>query len=177
MKLAWSTAFVLVLALTPACSNDTGGGSPETGGAGGSGASSGGTAGAAGNGMAGAGAGGTAGSAGACSSTNPRVGWTATLSPIEAGVSGTATMVDDCTIRIEHFAYDGSGIEVYVYAGKGGDYKTGFALSGNLLGQSFTDATLTLTLPTGKTLDDVDGIAVWCADVGVSFGDGLFTAP
>lgn len=160
-------------------------GAPGTGGAGpggSSGAASGGAGGATGGSSSGggagqAGAGATAGSGGQCATANQRVGWVAPLSQKEAGVSGTATMVNDCTIKLQHFNYDGSGIAVYVYAGKGGDYKDGFAISDNIVGKSFTDATLTFTLPAGKTLSDVDGISVWCADAGVSFGDGLFSAP
>ncbi len=168
MRFDWSVALVLGLALAPvACSSSSDGG----GGAGSGGTSS------AGTGGAGGATAGAAGSGGQCAATNPRVGWVATLAQHEAGVSGTATLIDDCTIKLEHFSYDGSGIAVYLYAGKGGDYSNGFALSGNLLGQTFSDATVTLTLPAGKSLDDVDGIAVWCADVSVSFGDGMFAAP
>ena len=32
-------------------------------------------------------------------------------------------------------------------------------------------------LPEGLTLDDLDGISVWCVPVAASFGDGLFQAP
>ena len=86
-------------------------------------------------------------------------------------------MVDDCTIALDHFDYDGSGLAVYVYAGKSGDYGDGFALSDDIVGMTFDDATMMLSLPAGKTLQDVDGISVWCAEAGVSFGDGMFAAP
>ena len=32
-------------------------------------------------------------------------------------------------------------------------------------------------LPVGLTLDDLDGISVWCVPVASSFGDGLFRDP
>jgi hypothetical protein len=32
-----------------------------------------------------------------------------------------------------------------------------------------------ITLPSGRSLDEVDGLSVWCVPVGVSFGDGLFS--
>ncbi|MDP6943568.1 MAG: DM13 domain-containing protein, partial [Myxococcota bacterium] len=64
-----------------------------------------------------------------CEATHPRVGMTATLSTLFHGVSGVATIVDDCTIMLEQFHFDGNGIEVRVYAGQGGDYTSGFSVS------------------------------------------------
>ena len=116
-----------------------------------------------------------------CASTHPKVGWTTTLSTLFHDVKGNATIVDDCTIVVEHFYFDGNGIVVEVYGGQGGNYKppTGFSISEDLYNfpMGYDDVTLTLTLPDGKTLDDLDGISVWCVAVGVSFGDGIFAAP
>ena len=36
---------------------------------------------------------------------------------------------------------------------------------------------MTLTLPDGKTFDDMDGISVWCVEFEVSFTDAMFEAP
>jgi hypothetical protein len=85
-------------------------------------------------------------------------------------------VVDDCTIRISGFEFDGNGIDVRIYAGRGGDYSSGFGLSENLVNfpVGYSGETLWLTLPDGTTLDVVDGLSVWCVPVGVSFGDGLF---
>ena len=114
-----------------------------------------------------------------CSADHPSVGQVASLSTFSHQVAGTARIVDDCTIVIEDFHFDGGGINVQVYAGLGGDYEppVGFSVSDNLLGQRFEGGTLTLTLPEGRTLDDLDGVSVWCVPVGVSFGDGLFEEP
>lgn len=111
-----------------------------------------------------------------CQSSHPRVGQVATLSTFAHSVSGTAEIVDDCTIRIRDFTYDGGGIDVRVYAGVAGRYDppVGFAISPNIKGLGFNGETLTVQLPEGTTLDDLDGISVWCTDVQVSFGDGLF---
>ncbi|MCA9581343.1 MAG: DM13 domain-containing protein [Myxococcales bacterium] len=113
---------------------------------------------------------------GDCASTHPDVGKKAVLSTKSHKVAGTATIVDDCTIRIDGFTYDAGGIDVRLYGGKGGDYDppTGFPISNNLVGTAFDNETVTFTLPDGKTFDDLDGISVWCVDVSVSFGDGLF---
>jgi hypothetical protein len=104
------------------------------------------------------------------------VGQTGELSTLAHSVSGTATIVDDCTIEITNFNYDGGGIIVEVYAGIDEDYQppVGFAISDNIFGTRFENQTFTVQLPTNKTLDDLNGISIWCSDVGVSFGDSLF---
>ncbi len=114
-----------------------------------------------------------------CGETSPKIGWTATLSKKFHGVMGTATIIDDCTIAVDSFYFDGGGIDVQVYAAKGGNYNSGFSVSGQLYNFpiGYTDDMLELSVPDGKSLDDIDGISVWCVAVGVSFGDGLFSPP
>ena len=110
-----------------------------------------------------------------CGSTHALVGRTATFTTRFHGVSGTARVVDDCTIAIEGFEYDGRGIDVRVYAGLGGNFDAGFPISDDLVrGAAYAGETLTLALPAGRTLDDLDSLSVWCVDVGVSFGDARF---
>jgi Electron transfer DM13 len=117
-------------------------------------------------------------SGGGCTTNHATVGWVASLSTIAYNVSGQATIVDDCTIRIDNFNYDGGGLpDVFVYAGLDGDYAGGFAISDNLYGMSHTDETLTLTLPQTRTLDDLNGISVWCVQAQVDFGSGMFAPP
>ena len=90
-------------------------------------------------------------------------------------MSGTAEIIDDCTIEISDFTYDGTGLDVRIYAGVGGNYADGFPISPDLLRPTAYDGeSLTLTLPDDKTLDDLDGLSVWCVDVARSFGDGMF---
>ncbi len=111
-----------------------------------------------------------------CDKTHPKIGQTANLSTIAHGVSGTATIIDDCTIEVTSFDFDGQGIDVRFYGGLSGNYNAGFSMSENDIRRSggYTNETITATLPSGKTLDDLDGISVWCVPVGASFGDGLF---
>ncbi len=113
-----------------------------------------------------------------CGTSHPRVGQTAQLTTIFHGVSGTATIVDDCTIRFDMFNYDGLGIDVRIYGGLGGNYTNGFAMTDDLLlPGGYNNATITATVPPGKTLDDLDGVSVWCVTVGQNFGDATFPAP
>jgi hypothetical protein len=109
-----------------------------------------------------------------CTKTSAKVGQTAVLSTRSHLVSGTATVLDDCTIEIKNFNYDGLGLpDVFVYGGKGGNYAAGFPIGNNLFGTRRTNETIRVTLKTGD-LDKLDGISIWCIGAGVSFGDGLF---
>jgi hypothetical protein len=120
---------------------------------------------------------GSTGSSG-CPAIDPKVGWRAELATYYHGVEGVAEVLDDCTIRISNFSYDGTGLDVRILAGKGGDYAGGVALSDDLLRPGgYTGETLTVVLPEGTSLSDVDGISVWCVDVGIDFGSGTFAPP
>jgi Electron transfer DM13 len=109
-----------------------------------------------------------------CSKNNVKVGKTAVLSTKSHLVSGIATVIDDCTIEIKNFNYDGGGLpDVFVYGGKAGNYAAGFAIGPNLFGTRRTNETIRVTLKTGD-LDNLDGISIWCVRANVNFGDGLF---
>jgi Electron transfer DM13 len=109
-----------------------------------------------------------------CTKSNAKVGKTATLSTKAHGVSGIATVIDDCTIEIKNFNYDGGGLpDVFVYGAKASNYASGFPIGTNLFGTRRTNETLRITLKTGD-LDGLDGISIWCVRAGANFGDGLF---
>jgi hypothetical protein len=113
-----------------------------------------------------------------CPMTSARIGWTADLQNFFHDVGGTAEIVDDCTVVISNFTYDGTGIDVRIYGGAGGDYDNGFAMTEDLLKDGgYNGTTLVATLPEGEDMDALDGISVWCVDVGVDFGSGVFSPP
>lgn len=111
-----------------------------------------------------------------CPATHPRLGQSAVLTTRFHGVRGTARIVDDCTIVIENFAYDGGGLDVRVYAGDAaGSFAGGRALSNDLRrAGGYANETLTVKLPVGVTLDDVGSLSIWCVPASMSFGDGVF---
>jgi hypothetical protein len=112
-----------------------------------------------------------------CTKLSPKVGQIATLSTKAHGVSGKARIVDDCTIEITNFNYDGGGLpDVFVYGAKAKNYAAGFAIGPNLFGKSQTNSTLMLTLK-DKEIDNLDGISIWCVRASANFGDGTFAAP
>jgi cytochrome c len=111
-----------------------------------------------------------------CESTHAKIGSTATLVEQFHDVGGVATIVDDCTIRIDNFTFDGNGINVQVYGGLNEKYSAGFSMSGDIRrAEAYAGETITVQLPEGMTLDDMDGLSVWCVPAGQSFGAGKFS--
>lgn len=112
----------------------------------------------------------------ACSKNSAKIGQVATLSTRSHNVKGQAKIVDDCTIEISNFSYDGGGLsKVFVYGAKGGNYAAGFPMGINLKGSVFSNQTLKVALQAGD-LDKLDGISIWCTDASANFGDGTFAA-
>lgn len=114
-----------------------------------------------------------------CPSTHPKVGQTAQL--INRGdyaVSGSVTIVDDCTLRFDNFSYDGRGILVQIFGGTDGVYRNNFIVMDGVedLRRStpYVNESFSVNVPEGNTLDDFNGVSVWCVGIGTSFGDGLF---
>jgi len=111
-------------------------------------------------------------------SLNPLVGTTAEFSnPSIYNIGGTVTILDDRTLQVTDFTYNGGGPSVFFYLGNNGDYSPsgGGVLIGNQLnGRSFNGETMTLTLPPNVTLDDFDGVSVWCDIFFINFGDARF---
>lgn len=114
-----------------------------------------------------------------CGATHPRVGWTADLgiNTGEGQVSGFVKMVDDCTLELYDFSYDGNGIDVRVYGARDSSFRPAFTMGPNLVGRTFTRDTWRVALPSGKTLDDLSWVGIWCVAVGADFGSGPFLAP
>jgi hypothetical protein len=112
-----------------------------------------------------------------CGKTSSKIGQTATLQTRAHGVTGTAKVIDNCTIEVSNFNYDGGGLpDVYAYGGKAGNYAAGFAIGKNLFGTKVTNGSISLTVKEGD-LENLDGLSIWCVRAGVSFGDGLFVKP
>ncbi|CAM2067349.1 DM13 domain-containing protein [Sulfidibacter corallicola] len=63
------------------------------------------------------------------------------------GISGRAVIVDERTIRVGNFSYNGGGPDVRVYLGVGNDFVNGPIISDSLSGTVFNNETLELTIP------------------------------
>ena len=108
-----------------------------------------------------------------------RAAWTADIPPGIHSVEALVTIVDERTLQVEHFTYDGTAPLVYFYLAASEsdtDIENGLQLE-PLLDRAYADETLTLTLPAGETLDDYNAISVWCAQFLVNFGSATFAAP
>jgi hypothetical protein len=113
-----------------------------------------------------------------CGADHPKVGWTAKLSTRQHGVSGDAVIVDNCTVEVRNFKYDGQGIDVRVYGATGTNYRDGWIMTEDLVRRErYNGETIVAKMPEGKSLDALDAVSVWCVDFAIDFGSGSFTAP
>ena len=113
-----------------------------------------------------------------CTSNHARVGHAAELSTLFHDTTGTATILDDCTIKVTGFSYDGTGLDVRFYGALGSDFENGFAMTEDLRKNGgYDNETLTIDMPDGHSFDEVDSLSLWCVDVGISFGEGVFAEP
>lgn len=112
-----------------------------------------------------------------CGSTHEKVGWSGTFQTFSHNVAGTATIINDCTIRISNFDYDGGGPVVYFYAANNHEYEaeSAFSIGHQLNGRVYQMVEFDVTLPDGKTLDDFTGMSVWCIDFNANFGQVTFS--
>ena len=112
-----------------------------------------------------------------CGSDHEKVGYSGFFTTLAHNVAGKAEIIDNCTIKISQFSYDGGGPEVYFYGSIDHDYQgeSAFGFSGKLSGTVYNDGEIILSLPNGKTLDDLNGLSVWCVDFNANFGEVSFT--
>lgn len=103
-----------------------------------------------------------------------RVGQVANLSMLAHNVSGRAEIIDNCTIQVTNFNFDGDAPNVEFYGGVNGDYVNGFGISERIDGRVFTDTTFTIILDSPSVLDRMDGLSVWCVEFRADFGSGMF---
>jgi hypothetical protein len=103
-----------------------------------------------------------------------KVGEVAILFTRYHGVTGTVHIVNNRTVELRNFYYDGQGLDVVVYVSPNPSFSGGTSISGDIRGTNYVDATLRLTLPEGLDLDSISYVSIWCIDIPVSFGDGMF---
>ena len=108
-----------------------------------------------------------------------REGWVADLRPGFHQSQGLATIIDERTIQIDHFTYDGTAPAVYFYLGETdthADFVDGIAIGPHLT-RAYNDETIVVQLPMGETIDGYGAISVWCAAVSASFTSATFRCP
>ena len=108
-----------------------------------------------------------------------RFAWAANMPTGQHNSSGYVTILDDRTIRIEEFYYDGGAPAVYIYLGATNTHAgfvDGIPISG-LLDRPYNGETLLLQLPEGQTLEGYRAVSVWCAFAQANFTSARFLAP
>jgi hypothetical protein len=112
-----------------------------------------------------------------CPKTHSKVGYYGFFETKAHNVSGRAEFLDDCTIKITDFNYDGEGPEVYFYGAINHNYSgiNAFAIGQKINGIAYNNAEIIIRIPDNKTLDDITGISVWCVDFDANFGQVTFT--
>jgi hypothetical protein len=112
-----------------------------------------------------------------CTTTHGKVGHSGFFNTFAHNVSGMATIIDDCTIEISQFSYDGGGPDVYFYGAKEHQYSSAqaFPLGQQINGKIYSNDSIIIKLPQNKSLDDLTGLSVWCVDFSANFGQMEFT--
>ncbi|MCH8150004.1 MAG: DM13 domain-containing protein [Planctomycetes bacterium] len=106
----------------------------------------------------------------------PRAGWKAEITNGDHQVQAVATIIDEQSVQVEHFTYDGTEPLVYFYLG-GNNSNEAFLMGLPLpppLDRAYVDELLVLTLPDGETLDKYTALAVWDASGNENFGSAVF---
>ena len=106
----------------------------------------------------------------------PRAGWAADMRHGAHSSEGFATIVDERTIQIDHFSYDGGAPAVYFYLGRS-NTQQGFINGipiGPQLNHAYNDETVVVQLPESQTIDGYSAISVWCADFNANFTSASF---
>ena len=108
----------------------------------------------------------------------PMAGWTAQIATLAHDTSGTAVLVDDTTLEVRDFTFDGGGIDARLFlVVDGAPFFRDFELTDNLVGTPFEGETLTLQVPEDATPGTWDAISLWCIPAGAAFGTCTFGAP
>ncbi|MEP0355505.1 DM13 domain-containing protein [Paraglaciecola sp.] len=115
----------------------------------------------------------------ACSSDSIKIGHTGLFTTLAHNVSGRATIIDDCTLEVTLFNFDGMAPNVRFYAGVNGNFsgEDAFGIGDRIDGRSYTNETILLELPEGKFVDDFDSLSVWCVEFNADFGSLRLEAP
>jgi hypothetical protein len=112
-------------------------------------------------------------------SGTPQVGWLAELEEHFHGVGGTAEIVDESTLEIRDFRFDGKGIDARLFLVRAGEaFDDSVELSDSLIRDDpYDNETLTLEIPAGADWSSWNLLTLWCIPAAVSFGDGAFHPP
>jgi|GEM_PF-784672 len=106
----------------------------------------------------------------------PRAGWVADLHHGAHDAEGFAVIIDERTIQVDYFTYDGTAPAVYFYLGETNTQQgfiNGIPIGPELV-SAYDDETVVVQLPEGQTLDGYSAISVWCEEFNANFTSASF---
>lgn len=110
-----------------------------------------------------------------CGDDHPLVGESRNFIRRAHGVSGKATILSNCEIKIEEFSFDGGGAgNVVIWGSLNSNFDIGYALSENLFGDEFSNEDFSVFLPEDMSLNDINSLSVWCIPFRANFGSVQF---
>ncbi|XP_048486593.1 protein Skeletor, isoforms B/C isoform X3 [Plutella xylostella] len=107
------------------------------------------------------------------------------LSNYAHGIKGTVYAVDEATVFVRGFAYDGTGPDAYFWVGDSPQpspegllvpYPDDYSSREPPILQAHSGTDILLRLPAGKRLRDIKWLSVWCRRFTVNFGDVFIPA-
>jgi len=108
----------------------------------------------------------------------PEVGWIAQMTGHHHTASGVAEIIDENTIELRDFGFDGGGLNARLFLLWDGEpFDAEYELSDNLVGQDPFWEPLQLQIPDEAEMENWNLITLWCVPAKVSFGDGVFAPP
>lgn len=108
----------------------------------------------------------------------PGIGWEAEFVTRAHDVAGTAVIVDEDTIELRDFTFDGGGVDARLFlVTDGAPFSNEFPLTDNLVGTPYDGDTVELEIPEGASFEDWNLITLWCVPFGADFGSGVFLPP
>jgi hypothetical protein len=110
-----------------------------------------------------------------CGKTNELVGRAFEIKGASHDVEGTVRVIDDCTLLISKFDFDGLGRLVEIYVGVDGNFSEGSPISVDLFRPTkpYEHAEVLVRLPQGTLLESFNSLSVWCTEFNVSFGEAI----
>ena len=111
-----------------------------------------------------------------CTSTHSKVGQSGAFVSRFHSVSGTATIVNDCTILVTDFSYDGGGPSVHFYGAVNHAYDSveAIRMGPPLQGTTYDQDVIVFGF-LQSSIDKFDTMSVWCDEFNASFGDLQFS--
>lgn len=90
-------------------------------------------------------------------------------------VAGTIYVIDETTIWVRGFTYDGTAPDAFFYAGETNEPSGQGVIIPDEAGTTvklgaYDNENLILSLPVGKTINSFRWISIWCRQVGANFG-------